>query len=214
MKVLALDVATKTGFAVFDKDEDLEQGVLVEHGLLKMPQTIKEMVEAYPWNYIHATQQMAKQLTDLVARVQPDVIVIEETNLGKQRYTQKLLEFLHNALLTSLEKYPETYGMMTPKVYYLSSRVWRSVLGLQMTKDDKKNNKALRVAKERAEMFGVTVDKKAIGVKGKVGWKHLSVRFVNDKFDLKFKQKDNDVADAICLAIAFAAGAEPSTGND
>ncbi len=37
----------------------------------------------------------------------------------------------------------------------------------------------------------------------KIDTKNLSVNYVNEVFDLKFKKKDNDMADAICVAHAF-----------
>jgi hypothetical protein len=39
--------------------------------------------------------------------------------------------------------------------------------------------------------------------RGKIGKKHLSVRYVNDIFGLDFKIKDNDIADSICLASSY-----------
>lgn len=37
----------------------------------------------------------------------------------------------------------------------------------------------------------------------KVTYKHLAVKYVNDTFNLKLKTKDNDLADAVCLASYF-----------
>jgi hypothetical protein len=49
-------------------------------------------------------------------------------------------------------------------------------------------------------------------VKGKVTTKHLAVRLVNSVYGLGLKQKDNNDADAICLGLAFFAGAQPCDG--
>lgn len=40
-------------------------------------------------------------------------------------------------------------------------------------------------------------------VVGKVDFKALSVELVNNHFNLSFKKKDNDIADSICLGLAF-----------
>lgn len=229
-RYLSLDVSTKTGFAVIDTEEATGEhpvATLVEHGVLKLPHKVNDYGE-YPWSYINAAREMAKMLTDKVAAAQPDVIVVEETNLGRQRYTQKMLEFLHNALLTRLNAYPETYGKLTPPVFYLSTSKWRSALGLVMSKDDKKNNRLLKVARNAAaavstgkvdveakpDAKALAAAKKNLGVKGKVTPKHLALRYVNTTFGLNLKVAQNDEADAICLIMAFIAGAEKCTGND
>lgn len=148
---------------------------------------------------------MAAQLYELVIRFQPDVVIIEETNLGKSRYAQKTLEFIHKSLLFQLRAFPG-------KVIYFSSSSWRQALGLTMTKEDKKNNARLSKAKKYATEMGVKLDKKALGVRGKINKKHLALRYVNDTFNLTLKVKDNDAADAICLAAAYLKGATPCDG--
>lgn len=211
--VLALDVSTKAGYAVLRAGDDGSVEI-PEYGLVKLPNPTREYGE-YPWSYLHASQDMARRLIALVDKVRPDHIVVEETNLGKQRYTQKLLEYLHSALLTGMQSYRQSHNDLAPDVTYMSSSSWRKALGLRLSNDDKKNNRRLSAAKKVAEMTGGVVDKAALGVKGKVGWKHVSVRFINEKFGMSFKQKDNDITDAICLGLAFVtAGAEYCTGED
>jgi hypothetical protein len=210
VKLLSFDVSTKTGFAVINETQGKVD--LVERGLLKLPQKVSEY-GSYPWSYLEAAQAMASMLMEKVYVVEADVLVIEETNLGRQRYTQKVLEFLHLALLLEINRMSNR-----PEVYYLSTSKWRSALGLSFNTADKRNNKLLRKAKDRAELVGTAAklaeEKKALGVKGKVTPKHLAVRYVNDKFGLALKIKDNDQADAICLIMGFLAGAEHCTGND
>lgn len=211
IRYLSLDVSTKTGYAVLDENKETADSTpevsLRETGLLKLPKKIDEY-GTYPWSYVYAAREQARQLAALVARVAPDVVVLEETNLGKQRYSQKCLEFLHNALLTELEKFPESRGMLTPPVFYISSSKWRQALGLTMSKDDKKNNQLVK----KAEALGVS--KKSLGVRGKIKAKHLAIRYVNERFGLALKVKDNDLADAVALGCAMIAGAATCTGND
>ena len=58
-----------------------------------------------------------------------------------------------------------------------------------MSKDDKKHNKNLSENKKR-----IIKD-----VKGRINKKHLAIRFVNNMYNLDFRLKDNNIADAIAL---------------
>ena len=209
-RILALDVSSKTGFSVLDVEETEDKipiGIsLVQFGLVKMPVPLDE-AGIYPWNYIEASKRMGQVLAKLVSDIKPRVVVVEETNRGKQRYSQKLLEFLHSALLTHISLDTEA-----PAVFYLSTSEWRSSLGIRLSKEDKKANQKLSKAK-KASVDG-KIDRKALGVRGKLTPKHLAVRHVNKRFGLQLKLKDNDVADSICLGEAFALGSRPCTGND
>lgn len=197
MRILALDISTKAGWA-FLHESDLQFGSLkLDHPVIAFGE--------YPWSYDKASEVMASQLHELVLRFEPHVVIIEETNLGKSRYAQKMLEFIHKAILTKLRDFPG-------KVIYLSTSSWRQALGLTMTKEDKKNNAKLSKAKKVAEELGVKLDKKALGVRGKINKKHLALRYVNENFGLKLKVKDNDAADAICLVDAYLKGAIPADG--
>ena len=57
------------------------------------------------------------------------------------------------------------------------------------------------------------VNKKDLGIKGKVTKKHLAVRRANDLFNLTLIQKDNDVADSLLLGTAYFLGAEVCDGT-
>jgi hypothetical protein len=200
MKVLALDVSTKSGWAVF------EEGKLTRHGLIQNPKTILEY-GPYPWNYLIATETMAQRLLELAWKELPDVIVIEETNKSRQRYSQKALEFIHCGILHRLAKETRI------KVFYINSSEWRKVLGQAMSKEDKKNNRKLNTEKGLATITGRKLDKAALGIKGKVTKKHLSVRWVNETFGFDMKVKDNDICDAICLGSAYIKGCKVCDGK-
>jgi hypothetical protein len=146
-RVLALDVSTKAGWCVLDSDEvsGAVEMELVSQGLLMLPKP-SDFEDPYPWSYIKAADAAADILVELIVRVQPDAVVVEETNLAKARYTQKLLEFLHYALIHRIGE-KVSAGFLTVPVFYLSSMVWRQKLGLVMTKADKGNNKLLKQAK-------------------------------------------------------------------
>lgn len=231
-RTLALDVSTHTGYAVLDSEGGERAGApattitLVTSGKLDLPRP-GDFGDTYPWNYMHAAKAAAEKLVELVVQMGPDVIVVEETNLGKQRYSQKLLEFLHYALMNLIGE-KTTAGAVSAPVFYLTSSEWRSHLGMKMTKGDKKNNQRRKLAMERHTAYMATFVpsvnaqgktskpkslhsfKKDLGVSGKVDWKDLSVRFANEKYGKNFEKVDNDESDAICLATAFATGARPA----
>ena len=214
-RILSLDVSSKTGYAVLDIDEDEDKTLLgmqlFDYGLVRMPTPLDE-AGIYPWNYLAASKEMGVELCKLVAKYDPRVVVVEEVNKARARYSQKLLEFLHSALLNNLSNI--TNGVQTPAVFYLSTSEWRSRLEIRLSKEDKKNNGKLNKAKRNAGGDVRLVDKKILGIKGKVTPKHLAVRYVNEKFGLDLKIKDNDIADAVCLGKAFALGARPCDGQE
>jgi hypothetical protein len=202
MKLLSLDVSTKTGFAIIDTDTE----TLIEYGKIEAGHL--DEYGPFPRNYSKLAQAASLMITDLLARTKPDLIVVEQTNLGRARFTQKILEFLHCAFLMTV---PESYPIV-----YISTSKWRSALQMKLTKEDRQNNTLVNKAKRVAKNTSTSIQsqKSALGVKGKITWKHLSVKFVNQKFNKEFKQKDNDITDAVCLGMAYLAGAPHCCGMD
>lgn len=213
MKVLALDLSSKTGWALLSRvDEGKIE--LIDSGLIELGKTILTF-GSYPWCYVDAATQQAKNIAELVRTVAPDVVVIEETNKGRNRYSQKFLEFLHLSVLTNIRAYAvERYGDTGIFfVRYVSSGIWRKALELSLNPDDRRNNSKLSKAKKFAFHTGQKLDKATLGVKGRVNKKHLAVRYANATYDLNLKMKDNDIADAICLGTAFLVGASICDGK-
>jgi Holliday junction resolvasome RuvABC endonuclease subunit len=165
----------------------------------------------YPQAYVEVAYDMARKFLALVDQHRPDVIVIEETNLGKNRYSQKMLEFLHCAFAERFLN-RETKPVPDPKIVYLSSSSWRHALGLQMSKEDKRNNAKLSKAKRNAALYGTKLDKAALGIRGRVNKKHVAIRFVNSTYGLALLVKDDDIADAICLGLAYFQNAAQCDG--
>lgn len=199
MKVLGLDISTNAGWGFVSDDSGEPQ--LLSFGVVGLDRTIKEYGIPYPWNYLQASDDIGLMLYDKVLELDPDVIVIEETNAARARYTQKILEFCHHSLLPKLKKWVE--AKPERKVVYLSSSIWRQALGLAMTKEDKKNNAKLSKAQKVAHETGIKLDKKKLGIRGKINKKHLALRYINERFNLKLKVKDNDSCEALCLCLAY-----------
>lgn len=204
LKILAIDPSTHAGWALFEGEMGSTPR-LQEHGLVESGAGVASY-GAYPFNYLLASKAVVDRLVDIFFRVQPHIVVLEDSNLGKNRYAQKLLEFIHCSLLKRLEG-------LAPVVYFSSSS-WRQALDLRMDSEQRKNNAKIAKAKKLAKEKGLSISaaKKQLGVKGKITKKHLSVNRVNEVYGLNFKMKDNDQADAICLGLAFFAGAVRSDG--
>lgn len=178
--ILALDLSSSTGYAVFHGKKLAKFGILVakaqDFDVNKKPEKSK----LYPYNVVSAANLMATQVADLVSTEAPDAIVIENTVKGRNRHTQRYLEFIHKAVLDLLEPYES-------KITYMDPSQWRSLINLRLTNEDKKHNKAVTAGK----------------IRGKLTRKHLSVRMANEAYSLELKLKDNDIADAICLGAAY-----------
>lgn len=180
MRVLALDVSTKSGWALF------EDGKLVDSGSIEQISAEDfnvnkdpELSPLYPHNVVDAAEKIGRRLARLSDDLKPNVIVIENTNKGKNRHTQRLLEWIHLEMVKRIRN-------IAP-FFYMDSSAWRSIVGLRLSKDDKKNNKEVRAGKKR----------------GKIGQKHLAVRMANELYGKSLILKDNDEADAILLGRAF-----------
>ncbi len=212
MRILGLDISTKTGFNLLEAaGVGDETPKLLECGTITLQKDTILAYGKYPFCYYKAALEMAESIMVLVRKANPDVIVIEETNLGKNRYSQKALEFIHCKVIELLQHWLGSWNDV--QVIYLSSSSWRQALELQMTKEQKKANAKLAKAKREAAARGTKLDKKALGVKGKTTKKHVAVDYVNDRFGLALKLKDNDIADAICLTAAFLKQATPCDGT-
>lgn len=171
MITLGLDISTKTGWAI------VNDGRLVSHGLITAPNPKLENV-AEDFNMVLRAHEVVAQILSKIAETRPDKIVIEQTNQGSFRSSQKQLEFLHCLLLWLVDR------DQWPRMKYVNTSEWRSNIGLALSKEQRDHNK--NVKKKKA--------------KGKITPKHLSVAWANKTYGLKLKLKDNDIADAIALA--------------
>lgn len=172
MKILGLDVSTKTGYAVMD------DGVLTEYGLLKTEAF--DFNEAEDFLMLRRAEHASQKILNLINTHKPDYIFCEQTNAGKYRSSQKQLEFIHCKILTEIVRLN-----MISKFFYVDTSQWRSRLGVKLSKDQRKHNKNV---------------KNKIS-KGKITPKHLVVLWVNEKFGLNLLKKDHDICDAIAIGV-------------
>ncbi len=175
---------------------------------VKVPETKVKGYEdlGHPWDRSQAALAMSKMLVSYVLEHKPHAIAIEETNPGRNRLSQKFLEWIHLYTLMALEK--EGYK---DQVFFVNSGDWRSNLGLKQTKEDRKQNAARKKALNKEAETGVKVADKP---KGKITPKHIAVRFVNTVYEKDFILKDNDICDAICIGMAYLRNVEIFRGQE
>lgn len=214
MRLLCLDLSLHCGWAVLDEAIG-GKVTLVDHGTIHYKgNSAKSMSENYPWSYLDISREQIENISPLwMSKFKPNAIIVEETNKGKNRYSQKILEFLHHELLTRLHDFKSLGNYKVHyKVHYLDTSHWRSILGIWMSKEQKKVNAKISKAKREGGDVEARKVKKALGVRGKTNKKHIAIEHANTTFDLKLKMKENDAADAICLGLAYFKGATPSNG--
>jgi hypothetical protein len=177
VRILALDLSTKTGWSCFDDGKLVDSGTLTkveihDFNVNKHP----NLSGHYPRNIANAAKDVAAHVARLVVDVAPDIVVVENSVKGRNRHTQRYIEWMHLYVLIALNF----------NVTYMDPSEWRKIVDLRLSKVDKDNNKAVKKKEKR----------------GKITRKHLSVRLANALFNLQLKIKDNDRADALLLGYA------------
>lgn len=189
MKLLGIDLSSKTGWAVADWSNDQIQ--LLAYGAI--PKSYEPELP-FPDNYISWALTIAGQIIEKIEEFRPDVLVIEHTAKGSKNFlSQKLLEWANLYLAQYIVKNKLKY-------HYFMTGEWRSIAGCSMTKAEKKNNEKVK----KQHNSGIKVAKNELGKRiGKIGKKHVNVRRANELFGLGLIRKDEDVADAILLTYAY-----------
>lgn len=138
MKVLGLDLSTSTGVSRFvgDKLQGYSNITSKVDGSYKSKQ--------YPMNYIEMAEDIGLKVAVEIMDFEPDYIVIEETNDGRDRYKQKMLEFIHfavNKAINNLDK--------KPLVIYINFSYWKKILGIGMNSDQRIQNRERKIEREQ-----------------------------------------------------------------
>lgn len=192
-RVLALDMSSKTGYAVIDiKGDEFE---LISADTLEK---ISEPEGRYPENYLDWSGQCIAPIIDLIHKYEPDELVIEETAKGsKNNMSQKIVEFIHYEMALCFA--PGGISQDTPRRYFLTEE-WRRIVGCRMNDKEKKQNAEVRKQRKKGIKVCKDPDGKRIGLVGK---KHVNVRRANEVYGLELILKDEDRADALLLAHAL-----------
>lgn len=208
-RVLVFDISGSTGFAEFDTENPAKP---LDYGIIKLERTAKSYAP-HPWGYVVAAIALARRFVEMVKAKQPDVVVVEETNGARARFTQKFLEYCHFAFLSALDQAAATW-VGIPKVVYVNTSDWRRKMDVRLTPEDKRQNAKLSRNKRKAADKGEKLDKKALGIRGRVTIKHVAIRRANELFGLGLIAKDDDIADALLIGSAYLRGVEPCNGSD
>lgn len=193
MKILCLDISSKTGFALLWTDrKDPGKFKILESGTLP-----KETMPtgSYPKSMLDWASASAGHIINKFETCKPDVVVIEETSKGsKNAMSQKVLEYTHFIVASYL------VDKNIEDLHYLLTGEWLVLTGCSMTKEEKKRNKVVKKQHDQ----GIKVAKNSEGKRiGKISKKHVNIRRANEIFSLNLIKKDEDQADALLLGVAY-----------
>lgn len=194
--IVALDISTKTGFAVFSDSKLIEYGTLFQE---KSPLQVGD----YPIGFVHFAEKVGDDILTLVRKYESKEVVIEETNASRQNYSQKILEFIHFAVVKKLIE----SGV---RVHYVRTGVWRQLTGSNQTSEEKKLNAKIGRIKKKTGKKLAKIDGKVVGKKTR---KHSAIRSFGDHFGIELKRKEEDAAEAALLGLAFLMGAPTCDGT-
>lgn len=171
VKVLGLDISSKTGWSFFCDNQ------LIDYGLITTPSITNPLQDL---KYYAIAEHQAESIGSLILDHNPDYIIIEQTNQGRSRDVQKGLEFIHCLVLQMCQ-----WIGAHEKVHYIDTSHWRSALGIKLSSEQRVHNKLVKQGKAR----------------GKITPKHLCVDYINKRFSKNFILKDNDITDGIALGL-------------
>ena len=194
--LVALDISTKTGFAVFSKES------LVKYGTIFQEKTPLQF-GPYPIGFVLFADKLSQDILSLVKSFGAEEVVIEETNASRQNYSQKILEFIHFAVVKSL-------CSNQIKVNYVRTGVWRQITGSNQNAEEKKLNAKISRIKKKTGKKIAKIDGKVVGKKTR---KHSSIRSFANHFGIELKRKEEDAAEAALLGLAFIKGAPICDGT-
>lgn len=194
--IVALDISTKTGFAVFSESK------LIQYGTLFQKVTPLE-VDVYPIGFVKFAEKVGDDILTLVRSFNSKEVVIEETNASRQNYSQKILEFIHFSVVKKLAE----DGV---KINYVRTGVWRQITGSNQSSEEKRLNAKIGRIKKKTGKKLAKIDGKVVGKKTR---KHSAIRSFGDHFGIELKRKEEDAAEAALLGLAFIMGAPVCDGT-
>jgi len=205
MNVLALDMSTKPGYALF------VEGKLTRYGTLWADKKAEEF-GPYPFNYVklaeHTIERLTREVINPALKLTkaPLEFVVEETTASHSGLTQKKLEFIHFALLKKLEG---------RSVTYVQDGRWKKVVGAKMSDAEKLINAQIKEYKEKHGTKLAKLDLDGSGVLKVVGKRtpqHVYLRVVRETLGLTLSLKEEDSGAAICLGLAHLKGVQACDG--
>lgn len=198
MKFLSLDISTNTGYAVFDTASSLK---LLHYNVFTYKvkaykgdvRSYQDFPPEYPHNFIRTANDIALRSVSIAKKYGCACAVIEHSEKGKQRLSQRLLEWIHLYLVKALQ-------INKIEFKYLLVSDWRKEVKcyLKHWPEYQKWNK--EVSKAKRKCIGRKLAKIDGKVVSKINQKKLSIILANEYFNIQIK--DDNVADAINLGKA------------
>lgn len=200
-RLLSLDISTHTGWSVFEGDK------LLEYGSYDVPiksykaeiKSFKDYPEAYPQNFMESAIAQAKAVENLLNKHVPDLVVIEETNKARQRFSQKALEWSHFTVVQLLLSRNQSFK-------YLTTTCWRKVVKCYLGDWPEYKQFNAKVSKAKRSSAPTKSGAMVAKIDGKIVSaicsKKLSVLLVNQKYNLNLPLSQDDICDSINLGRA------------
>lgn len=203
MLILAIDLSTKPGLAIFKDDK------LVHASTLFNDKTVEDF-GSYPFNYAKFTQYTIERLFYYVQNLGYkwhtfDKIILEETTASKQNYSQKRLEFLHYEFLL-------TFNNIKDNIVYIRDGTWKRMNDVKRSKEEKANNAKIKRLKQKTGKRVIRKDEEGNALR-KVNKYDVYIRRCNDIFGTNYGRKDEDTAAACLLGLAYLKGAPICDGT-
>jgi hypothetical protein len=193
-------MSSHTGYALFVKNEPVDYG-LVEVPIENFKSDIKaysDLPEDYPFNLIRSARKMVDELFKYYDELGEKIpIIIEHTEAGKYRISQKYLEILHSLFLLEAEK-------REVKICYMLNSDWRKQVKCYIKDHPEVKKWNSKVSRAKKKATPTKTGRKLAKIDGKVvrklDQKDLSIKIANDFYGLDLK--DDNIADAINLGRA------------
>jgi len=204
-KWISLDISTNTGFAVFIADSTEKRYILDSYGLINAKiidyksdiKKYTDFPDSYPTNFLYTSMVLAREIRTLLIEEKADFVVLEHTEKGKQRLSQRTLEWYHYAICNMLleRKMPFKYLLVSD---------WRKEVNcyIKHWPEHIAYNKQIKAAKKIAKptktgRILARIDGKVVS---KVDQKKLSILIANQAYGLDIS--DDNIADAINIGTA------------
>jgi len=200
LRFLALDISTKTGFAIFDNEK------LVQCGLIKLEKpshykadvkTFKDLPQDYPLGFMVSATELADECLKVYEENACELVVIEHTEKGRARLSQRLLEWINYEVANRFVE-------QRISIQYLFVSDWREATKcyLKHWPEYKMWNSKIGKLKKAAvpTKSGAKIAKIDGKIVTKVDQKKLSIIIANNAFGLELK--DDNIADAVNLGHA------------
>jgi len=199
IRYIGLDISTNTGYAIFEDSELIKYGVFTRKvdGYKADIKTFEDFPDSYPNNFLITADAITEECIKVIQENNIDMVIIEHPESGKQRLSQRLLEWTHLTLVRELNKHSIPFK-------YILVNDWRGVVKcyLKYWPEHQDWNKQVRKAKSKAIPTEKgnqipKIDGKRVSA---VNQKKLSIMLANSHYNLQIK--DNNIADAINMARA------------